>query len=85
MTDKDIRSVDDYTLAIDPLVEGLKQAMNGKAQFGAKLSVASIEVAHDPALRLTLGKNPIGDLCAQLKESLGVTVINLGQSKKNDR
>jgi len=84
MTDKDIRSVNDFTLAIDSLVEGLQQAMNGEAHFGSKLSVASIEVAHDPALVLTLNNAPITNLCEQLAKDLGVNVLALGQANKPD-
>ena len=89
MTDKDIRSVNDYTLAIDLLVEGLKQALKGEGHFGSKLSIASIEIAHDPALQLTLNNEPIVDLRAKLEESLKVgeaevKVVNIGQADKPD-
>lgn len=89
VTDKDIRSVDDFTLDIDPLVEALKQAMEGKMHFGNKLSIASIEIAHDPALKLTLNNQVISDLKAKLEESLKVgeskvKIVNIGQADKPD-
>lgn len=84
ITDKDIRSVNDFTLAIDSLVEGLRQAMNGEAHFGSKLSVASIEVAHDPALVLTLNNEPVTKLSERLAKELHVTVAALGQADKPD-
>ena len=79
VTDKDIRSVDDYTLAIDPLVEALQQAMNGEGHFGEKLGIASVEIAHDPALRLTLNQTPITDLRGQLAKELKVLVTSIGR------
>jgi CRISPR-associated protein Csh2 len=72
--EKDIRSVEDYSLAIDPLVAALKQAMNGEGQFGARLSIDSVEVAWDPALPLTFSDKPVTDLVAKLNTELNVEV-----------
>lgn len=84
LNDKDIRSVEDYSLAIDPLVEGLKKATSGDVPFGTKLGIASIEIAHDPALRLTLNKQLISDLGATLGKELKVEVSGIARVKGTD-
>lgn len=88
ISDKDIRSVDDYEIEIDALFAQLQSALNGQIPFGKKIEIASIQVAHDPALRLTIEEQVEGqakrkriiDLGKALREKLGVKVeaLSLG-------
>lgn len=91
VSDKDIRSVEDYEIEIDSLLAQLQNALNGQIPFGKKVEIASIQVAHDPALRLTLEEQAEGqnqrkriiDLGKELKEKLGVNVeaLSLGDGE----
>ncbi|MCC6743815.1 MAG: type I-B CRISPR-associated protein Cas7/Csh2 [Acidobacteria bacterium] len=72
--ERDIRSVDDYTVAIDGLVARLDNACNGKPPFFSPVKIASIGIAHDPALRLTLDGELVSDLAARLSERVKVPV-----------
>jgi CRISPR-associated protein Csh2 len=76
VSDKDIRSVDDYTVAIDALIAKLKTASSGKGPFGSEIKISAVTFAHDPALRLTHGGKGIDDLGPVLKEHLDVGVID---------
>lgn len=78
VSDKDIRSVADYALKIDSLVTQLQRAQSGQIPFGKRVEIASIQIAHDPALRLTYQGNSLDSLAAKLKELLGVEVLDLG-------
>lgn len=77
-SDKDIRSVEDYKVAIDPLIEQVKGAQEGKVPFGRRVTISSIQIAHDPALGLTYQGKAIDDLEKTLRAELGVEVFNLG-------
>ena len=78
VSEKDVRSVDDYTLAIDSLVAQLQRAQSGQMPFGKRVEIASIQVAHDPALQLTYQGNLLDNLAAKLRELLGIEVLDLG-------
>lgn len=71
--ERDTRSVDDYTVAIDGLLDRLDAAVHGRAPFFSSVAVASIGVAHDPALRLTLDGEVVDDLASLFAERLGVS------------
>ena len=77
-SEKEIRSVSDYTVAIDSLIAQVRRAQSGESPFGNRVTVASIQLAHDPALRLTNQGDPIEDLGTTLHEELGLEVFDLG-------
>jgi CRISPR-associated protein Csh2 len=87
VSDKDMRSVEDYTVAIDSLVAHLQEAKNGEGPFGAPVRIASIQVVHDSAFQLTIEdgedekgepkRKKITDLCEELRSRLGVEVSAL--------
>lgn len=85
VSDKDIRSVKDYAIAIDSLIARIKCAQNGEMPFGKPVRIESIQVMHDPALRLCLAKETDAEQKKRKQDSESDERSSMGESSEDEK